>query len=340
MLRRSVPFRMLAVALAGITLGACSGSTDDATAPSEPDAALTAVNPLNFYTSTTNLSFDVTGGTPASKTVEVGGLVVTTTPYVRVLSINYSPSNVKGWVRITQRPGLLEDGTLGVRLTFSIRIVPGLVPGATATVPITVPGARNGPQVITVSTGQVFGCTIRGNLGYPSLNPLVGDLQPGTTCQSEILGTGERVFDPWSVTVPAGATYTVMMRGQASDAGSLYDPYLFLVDPVLDQVVRQDDDCGDGFQSPYYDSRIVFTNPSASPKEYYLLASQFSLSQFGTYTIDIYDGVFVPGYTTDVCTGFDPNLSVQFMPGASVATDPAVAAVQKRAQAKHRQTLQ
>ncbi len=301
MLRRSVPFRMLAVALAGITLGACSGSTDDATAPSEPDAALTAVNPLAFYTSTTNLFFDVTEGIPASQTVGVGGLVVTTTPYVRVLSINYSPSNVKGWLRITQRPGLLEDGTLGVRLTFSIRSVPGLVEGVTATVPITVPGARNGPQVITVST-NALNCPTSVGLAYPSQNGLIGNLE-STDCLYDFYGEAEypdewTPFDLYTVTVPGNATFTVFNRGVASNGGTLYDPYLYLWDPATNQVLDQDDDDGDGFQSPFYDSRIVYTNPSSQPKLFYVLASLCcggnGPGNYGTYSIDIWEGSYYP----------------------------------------------
>lgn len=285
MLRRSVPFRMLAVALAGITLGACSGSADDATAPSEPDAALTALNPLAFYTSTTNLFFDVTGGIPAPQTVEVGGLVVTTTPYVRVLSINYSPSNVKGWLRITQRPGLLEDGSLGVRLTFSILSVPGLAEGASATVPITVPGARNGPQVITVNTNPL-NCAISAVIPYPTptgaTSSVVGNLQVGDCTAPALLGT--KFFELYAVTVPADRSFRLDNRASGSGGGSLSDAYIYLYNPVTGTIIASDDDGGAGL-----DSRLSWSNTSASPKLYYLLASQYCCSQSGTYTLEVTD---------------------------------------------------
>jgi hypothetical protein len=265
------------VVLAGIVLGACSGTTENATAPSDPETSLTAVNPLEFHTSTTNLFFNVTGETPAPQTVEVGGLVVTTTPYVRVLSINYSPSNVKNWIRISQRPGLLEDGTLGVRLTFSIRSVPGLVEGASATVPITVPGARNGPQVITIST-SALNCPVSMSLAYPSQNPLVGNLE-FTDCLGALQGWEYEdeedltPFDLYTVVVPGNTTFTVFNRGVASNGGTLYE-------------------------SPFYDSRIVWTNASSEPKLYYLLASVCcggnGPGNYGTYSIDIWSGDYYP----------------------------------------------
>lgn len=286
MLRRSAPFRLLAVALAGITLGACSGSTDDATAPSEPEAALTAVNPLNFYTSTDELFFDVDGGVPGSQTVEVGGLVVTTTPYVRVLSINYSPSNVKGWLRITQRPGLLEDGTLGVRLTFSIRDVPGLAEGVTATVPITVPGARNGPQVITVTT-NLLNCSVHSEIPYPTplgaTSYVQGDLQLGD-CTSPLIAGGGKIFDLYSVTVPAERAFQLDNRGSPTGGGTHTDLYIYLYDPMTGTVLTSDDDGGFGF-----DSRLVWSNTTASPKVYYLVSSHFGSLKFGTYTFEVTD---------------------------------------------------
>jgi hypothetical protein len=276
---------MLAVALAGITLGACSGTADDATAPSEPEAALTAVNPLNFYTSTTNLFFAVGEGIPAPQTVEVGGLVVTTTPYVRVLSINYSPSNVKGWLRITQRPGLLEDGTLGVRLTFSIRSVPGLAEGVSATVPITVPGARNGPQVITVGT-SALNCSVQSEIPYPEgegTSFALGNLQPGD-CTSSLIEEGEKFFDLYSVTVPANRSFRLDNRGSPSGGGTLTDPYIYLYDPMTGTVIDSDDDGGIGF-----DSQLYGENSSGSPKVYYLVASHYCCGQSGTYTFEVRD---------------------------------------------------
>lgn len=290
MLRRSVSFRrMLAVALAGVALGACSNSAEDTTAPAS-DANLGPVNPLNFSISTSNLFFDFTSeNAPAPQTVEVSGLVVTTTPYVRVLSINYSPSNMKDWLRITQRPALLSDGTLGVRLTFTTRYIPGLEQGATATVPITIPGARNGPQTITVST-NALNCAVAYTLPYPTpqgaMSFTTGDLQP-TDCTSSYFpyGEGYRYFDLYAVTVPAGHTFQLDYRGDDSNAGTLSDPWLILFDPSVPGILSEDDDSGIG-----WDSRILWTNSTAQSKLYYLvLGAYYPPTEFGTYRLEVTD---------------------------------------------------
>jgi hypothetical protein len=277
---------MFAVALAGLALGACSNATEDATAPSTSEAELSGVNPLNFWKSTSNLFFDVTGGgTPAAQVVEVGGIVVTTTPYVRVLGITYSPSNVKDWLRITQRPGLLEDGTLGVRLTFTVRQVPGLDLGATATVPITVPGARNGPQTITVTTNPL-NCAVASQIPYPTpigaTSYVLGDLQVGDCTAPALLGS--KFFDLYSVLVPADRSFRLDNRGAPSGAGTHTDLYIYLYDPMTGTIIASDDDGGAGF-----DSRLFWSNTSGSPKLYYLISSQYCCGQSGTYTFEVTD---------------------------------------------------
>jgi hypothetical protein len=340
MFQRFVPFRrMFAMALVGVALGACSGATEDATAPSNESPDLISAEARAFALTSHSVSFSYDEGTftPASQTVEASGLITLAMGYVLIGKVQYEPSNIKDWLTVRMRP----RGKI-IEITLTPRFVPGVdLGGVSAVVPISVPGASNNPQLINVSLGEVFGCPILGTLAYPSQNPLVGNLQPGTTCQSEVLGTGERVFDPWAVTVPAGATFTVLMRSESSDAGTLHDAYLFLVDPVLNAVVRQDDDCGDGLHSPYYDSRIVWTNTDATSKQFYLLASQYSLSQFGTYTIDIYNGVFYPSYSPEACDGYSPGEdSIMLTPGAPLATDPMLAAVQRKARAKELQYRQ
>jgi len=341
MLRSFVPFRrMLAVALAGVALGACSGATEDATAPatlSQPDLTSSSSRAFTLTSNTVSFSYSEGAFSPTTQTVNASGLIALAMGYVLIGKTQYEPANVKDWLTVRMRP----RGKV-IEITFTPKIVPGVeLGGVTALVPISIPGASNNPQVITVSIGQVFGCSLKGTLVYPSLNYLLGNLQPGTTCQSNVLGTGSRVFDPYAITIPGGATFTVLLRGRASDpaAGSVVthpDPWLFLVDAALNQVVWQDDDCGRGYNTQFslYDSRIVFTNPSPSPKQYFLLASQFSTGQFGTYTMDIYNGIFTPSYpnTPSFCQGF---AGPGFVPtSASFSSGAMDALVQKYAQEK------
>jgi len=343
--RRFVPFRrMLAVALTGVALGACSGATKDATAPSTQSAVeLTSSQSHDFTLSSHSVSFTYDNGTfsPVTQTIQASGLITLAMGYVLIGKIQYQPGNITNWLTVRMRPrgGVIE-------ITFTPRWQPGIeLGGLTAVVPIHVPGASNNPQIVTVSLGEVFGCPVKGSLNYPSNNNLVGDLQPGTTCQSTVLA-GSRVFDVYSLMVPANATFTVMMRARPSDpsghaypnpattVGNLYDPFLFLVDATANTVVRADDDCGRGFNSPLFDSRVIWTNPDAAPKKFYLLASQFSTNQFGTYTVDIYDGVFTPSYGSGYCSGFTPSTSISLSPGAQSAANPMDALAQKYAQEK------
>ena len=345
MLRRFVPFRrMLAVALAGVALGACSDAAKDATAPatlSQPDLTSSSSRAFTLTSNTVSFTYDNGAFSPTTQTVNASGLIALAMGYVLIGKTQYQPSNVKDWLTVRMRP----RGKV-IEITFTPKVVPGVdLGGLTATVPISIPGASNNPQIITVSVGEVFGCPVKGSLDYPSNNNLVGDLQPGTTCQSEVLA-GERVFDVYSLMVPANATFTVMMRARPSDpsgnaypnpattVGNLYDPFLFLVDATANTVVRYDDDCGRGFNSPYYDSRVVWTNPDAAPKKFYLLASQYSTSQFGTYTVDIYDGVFTPSYGSGYCTGYSPSDDFNLSPGAQSAANPMDALAQKYAREK------
>jgi len=294
MLRRFVPFRrMLAVALTGVALGACSGATEDATAPStQAGAETTSRLSHDFTLSSRSVSFtyESPAFTPVSQTVTASGLIALAMGYVVIGKIQYEPANIRDWLTVRMRP----RGEV-IEITFTPRFRPGVDVGGIALVPISIPGASNNPQIITVRLGDVLGCPVSGTLAYPSLNPLVGTIEE-TDCLSDEIDEGDRHFDVYALTVPAHATFTVMDRGQASNGGELYDPYLYLWDPVANAVVEQDDDDGDGFQSPYFDSRIIFKNLDGTPKLYYLIASQYDWDELGTYSIDIYEGEFCAPY--------------------------------------------
>jgi len=320
MLRRLVPFRrMLAVALAGAALGACSGAAKDATAPStqsQPDLA--SASSRAFALSTASVSFTYAGVfTPTTQTVNASGLITLAMGYVLIGKIQYQPSNIKNWLTVRMRP----RGTI-IEISFTPRFVPGVdLGGVTALVPISVPGASNNPQIIRVSVGEdLLGCPISGTLAFPSLNPLVGELVAPPDCLLDIYGDGDLEYpddytpiDAYAVTVPGNTTFTVMLRGVSSDAGDMRDPYLFLWDPAVNEILEESDDDGGGIHSPFYDSRIVWNNESSQPKLYYLLASYCcgyrGPGDWGSYTIDIYNGVFWPPYESGVA----PNASASVM---------------------------
>jgi hypothetical protein len=293
MLRRSVPFRrMLAVALAGVALGACS-STKDATAPStQAGGDLTSGTTLEFSLSASTVFFNYAEGswnTP-SQTVDISGVIVTAVPWAKLGSIQYQPSNIKNWVTVTQRATVLADRTLGVRLTITPHFVPGVDLGATAVIPVTIPGSTNSPQFITVTT-NALNCPIAATIPYPTptgaASYVNGDSQP-TDCTSSYFPDyweGYHYFDLYAVTVPAGHSFRLDMFGSPSGYGTLTDPWLYLFDPASMSILAVDDDSGVGFES-----LINWTNTSSQDKVYYLIASQYyPPSEYGTYRLQVTD---------------------------------------------------
>ena len=309
MLRRFVPFRrMLAVALAGVALGACSGATKDATAPStlsQPD--LTSSSSRAFTLTSRNVSFAYNEGgfSPTTQTVEASGLITLAMGYVLIGKPQYQPSNVKDWLTVRMRP----RGKI-IEITFTPRFAPGVDLGAYALVPITVPGASNNPQIVTVRVGDLLGCPISGTLAFPSLNPLVGELNAPPDCLYDFYGEEDEEdwtpFDSYALTVPANTQFTILMRGRPSDGGTSTDPYLYLWDFTNQEVVATNDDGGRGFNIPRWDSKIVYTNTDAAPKLFFVLASQCcggnGPGYYGTYSIDIYAGDYTPPYNTSAAS--------------------------------------
>jgi hypothetical protein len=298
MLRRFVPFRrMLAVALAGVALGACSGATKDATAPStQSGVELTPSQSHDFTLSSTNVPFSYDGGVfaPATQTVNASGLIALAMGYVVVGKIQYQPSNIKNWLTVRMRP----RGKV-IEITFTPRFVQGTdLGGLTALVPVTIPGASNNPQVIRVTVGDL-GCPVSADLAYPSQNYLIGAMQD-TDCVYDLrytydtpdwfsgYGGPNTPFDLYTVMVPANASFTVTdIGGCHGGGGTLCDPMLWLWDPSLNRVVWLNDDFFG------LDSRMAFTSPYPAPHRYYILGSRCcggnGAGNYGTYSINIYD---------------------------------------------------
>ena len=85
--------------------------------------------------------------------------------------------------------------------------------------------------------------------------------------------------DFFSLSVAAGETYTIDLRGAPSSLGTLSDPLLNLFD-ASGARVQSDDDSGAGFES-----QITYVAPSAGIV--YLEARAFSTSLTGTYQLDV-----------------------------------------------------
>lgn len=101
----------------------------------------------------------------------------------------------------------------------------------------------------------------------------------GDTFQGELDATTDRDFV--GIELSAGTSYTFDLKGSASDAGTLPDPFLVLRD-ATGTFVAQDDNSGTGL-----DSRIAFT-PSASGT-YFLDVRRFD-GDAGTYELTATSG--------------------------------------------------
>ena len=90
--------------------------------------------------------------------------------------------------------------------------------------------------------------------------------------------------DVYSLSVTAGGTYQIDLRGSASGLGTLADPLLRVLD-ADSRVLAQNDDGGIGLESS-----LPFTTTGAG--ERFLKAGAFSSSQSGTYQIDVQQSRF------------------------------------------------
>jgi len=101
--------------------------------------------------------------------------------------------------------------------------------------------------------------------------------------------------DRYLVQLAAGSTYTITLSGTSSNAGTLSDPLLQLLDANLN-LVRSDDDSGTG-----YDSSIEFT--ASQSGNYYVVANGYG-SSMGSYVLDISLNANADAIPDNISTGF------------------------------------
>ena len=134
-------------------------------------------------------------------------------------------------------------------------------------------GGRTGTYEISVgSSGAVVDNDIAGTpgLGVPSITI-------GTSQSGDLEVGGDK--DVFSLSVDAGATYQIDLKGSTSNVGSLTDPLLRVLD-LNGEVLDQNDDGGRGFESS-----LNYT--ALSTEQIFIEAGAFSSFQTGTYQIDV-----------------------------------------------------
>ena len=102
-------------------------------------------------------------------------------------------------------------------------------------------------------------------------------ISPGTSITGDLEVGGDK--DVFSLSLAAGATYQIDLRGSTSGLGTLTDPLLRILD-ADSQVLAENDDGGQGFESS-----ISFTATTGG--EVFIEAGAFSTSQTGTYQVDV-----------------------------------------------------
>ncbi|MEP6590330.1 MAG: hypothetical protein ABJC19_04020 [Gemmatimonadota bacterium] len=272
--------RICATALvASVTLMAACGSGDT---PTSSDAQKPSLGTnLDFTVSNTTPNFVAEGGAqanPRTMKVFIGGLIAAAS-YPSLGTPVYAPSTNNKWLTVSTAPQFSRD-PLGFSFDFTVDRT-GLADGLyTATIPVTVVGARNNPQTITVAfavcaaTNCLFmGSNRAGNLAATNdFNP--NDPTPFT-------GTASKWFQEWRLFLNPGATAYIQVHAGSSGEGTLGDSYIYLWQLPGDSFIGSNDDfCG-------LDSQFPVTNGTASIVQYRLYISHFSTKRTGTYNVVI-----------------------------------------------------
>jgi hypothetical protein len=111
---------------------------------------------------------------------------------------------------------------------------------------------------------------------YASDGSTTGEIEVGQTVNGDIEIPNDR--DWFRVTLTEGETYQIDLRGEASGAGTLYDPYLTLWDNAFNEIAFDDDGSGT------LDSRLVHTAERSG--DYFVDAGGLGEST-GTYEVGV-----------------------------------------------------
>jgi len=164
---------------------------------------------------------------------------------------------------------LAQDDDGGFRLESQISYTP--ITTGTVYVEAGAFGVNTGTYEISVGSsstgGDVADTPSSSLIAISAGTPIAGDLEIG----------GDK--DVYSLSVTAGGTYQIDLRGSASGLGTLADPLLRVLD-ADSRVLAQNDDGGNGLESS-----LSFTTTGSG--QLFLEAGAFSSSQTGTYQIDV-----------------------------------------------------
>ena len=117
---------------------------------------------------------------------------------------------------------------------------------------------------------------------YPANTTTSGSVAAGGSTTGELDSAGDE--DWFSVSLAAGKTYQIDLKGSSSGSGTLPDPYLRGVHDAHGNLIA---DTGNDDGGHLFDSRVRFTPTSAGA--YFVSAGSFWESTTGTYELSVAD---------------------------------------------------
>jgi hypothetical protein len=280
-MRYSTRFPSLMLAVSALAVSACGSETVETPVDinSSRGSLEFAVSPSTIEWGTADLA-----GQPPVRTVLISGLVAAigypifgTTQYSGGFAEAVNPA--RGWFTMSTSPVFSRE-PLGWRFTFRLNpsVAAQLTTSAEAVIPVTIPAARNNPQMITVRLN------LRRNI------PVSGDLVPGAQLPVVLTNNTTRFSggsDPSEES--NGNKYAIAFRMVLQPGQSTYirhtanfDAYLYVWEEPASPstfVGSNDDSCGS------LNSQIFVQNTSGTPKTYLVYGSHFSSLRTGTGNI-------------------------------------------------------
>ena len=260
---------------------------------------------LDFTLSTSTLNFLAEGGAqanPRTQRLFVGGIIAAAS-YPALGTPVFQPSANKSWLTISTQPQFSRS-PLGWNFDFTVDRT-GLPDGLyTATIPVTVTGARNNPQMITVAMAvcAATNCLFMGS-DRPGNLTTANDFNPNDPTPTG--GAGSKWFQEWRLFLNPGATAYIQVKAASSGNGTLSDAFIYTWQLPGDAFVGANDDfCG-------LDSQMSVTNGSGAIVQYRLYASHFGGKRTGTYRI-----VISPTSGFFPCGGGSLRADENVMPGS------------------------
>lgn len=270
---RCSPRISVALAITGTLLVSACGTEPTAESPTPINAS---VSGATFSLQPSVVSWSKTSSAPVPTTTQsvviAGTIAATSYP---VFGQTQWLGGASGWV--TRSAPVFSKSPLGWRVTFQLNagVVSTLPIGSySAQIPVSVPGASNNPQVITVQLAVLDNIPISGTLVPGVQLPVVltsNSPRFGGSTDPNLNPNGSKYALAFRLVLQAGQSVWVRHTGN-------YDPYLYVWrEPasVANYIGSWDDACG-------LDSSFFIANNTGSTQSYLIYGSHFSTLRTGS----------------------------------------------------------